>query len=32
MGFGFEEANRAFQKWFSKDDEEEADGVAMAWQ
>ena len=32
MGFGFEEANRACQKWFSKDDEEEADGVGMAWQ
>ena len=31
MGFEFEEANRACQKWFSEDFEEEADGVAVAW-
>ena len=30
MGFGFEEASRACQKWFSEDFEEEADGVAVA--
>ena len=31
MGFGFKEASKACRKWFSKDDEEEVDGVAMAW-
>ena len=31
MGFGFEEAGRAYWKWFSEDFEEEADGVAVAW-
>ena len=31
MGFRFEEAGKACQKWFSEDFEEEADGVAVAW-
>ena len=31
MGFEFEEAGRACEKWFFEDFEEEADGVAMAW-
>ena len=30
MGFGFEEASRAYWKWFYEDFEEEVDGVAVA--
>ena len=31
MGFEFEEAGRSCRKWFSKDFDDEANGVAMAW-